>query len=166
MFSEEACETFVLNRFQSARTPGDALYDTSLASVQVVQVGEVTIDNINEWVKTAPCIVFNLGDDNRAMQTIGARNDANNMTFAVNVYLFSTNKYQRKAQANEARPILRSIRNLLRGLLWTPADGATDGVARFFYLSQEKLGEDGPLSLYLQQYEIHSQDINDTRRSL
>ncbi len=157
MFIEETFEDWILARFRAAE---------ALVDVTQFEVGEITIENVGGYVKRTPAVVFNVGEDNRATSVIGSRADANNVVLTMYVYVFVTNRFSRKAQRGEARPILRAVRNTLRGLRYTADDGATEGVARVFYLDQEKQGQKGPMALYLQRYEIHTQDFNDNRRTL
>ena len=163
MFIEENCETFIQGIFDAAKTAGDP---SAMSDVKVIEAGDVTIDNVEEYANHEPCIIFNVGEEDRAEGEISAKGDAQNMVFTLNVFVFISNKYGKNKKTGEARPILRAVKELLRGLRYTPADGATEGVARFRYKSKTKVAEAGALGLYLQTYEIHSQDFNDTRRAL
>ena len=165
MFIEETCESFIETLLKSAKDNGPT-YIEAMKAVKVIEAGDVTIDNIEDYANHEPAIIFNVGEENRATSPLSAKNDAQNMVFILNVFVFVSNKYGKNSKTTEARPILRAVRELLRGLRYTAADGATEGVARIMYQSQDKVAEAGALGLYLQTYEIHSQDFNDTRRDL
>lgn len=164
MFIEENYEAYVKTLFKNAGTPGHALYDVALRGVKH-QPGDVTLDNIGEYIKVAPCVVYNVGEDNRVLSTGTALNDVQMISFMLHVYVFTVNKFSQESGKNTARPLLRAVKNLLRGLRYGPAEGSTEGMTRLLYIDQEKQGASGPHSLYLQRYEIHSKDTNDTRRT-
>ena len=172
MFIEEHCELFVIDTLRAAMNPDSASYNASLENVKGIEVGEVTLETLGQYMKNTPGIVLNIGEDNRAMSSIGARGDAQHMIFDMFVYISVTNRFSVEAGMNEARSVLRGVRDALRGLLWTENDGAdenrqaTEGRARIFYVEQSKEAVKGATSLYLQKYEVHSQDFNDHRRSI
>ena len=163
MFIEETCERFIEALLEEAKTTKSPV---AMEAVKVIEAGDVTIDNIEHYANHEPAIILNVGEENRAAAPLGAKNDAQNMVFTLNVFVFVSNKYGKHHKTTDARPILRAVRELLRGLRYTADDGATEGVARVMYVSQSKVAEAGALGLYLQTYEIHSQDFNDTRRAL
>lgn len=161
MFIEETCEQHILTMFKNAQNRAHASYDTAYDSFKVIEIGDVTVDNINEYVKTAPAIVFCVGEDNSALSTNGARGDSQMLNFSLHVYTFATNKYNKRKAMDSARPILRANRNLLRGYRYVATSAA-----RFLYDRQEKIGTAGPVAVYFQRFEIHALDTNSTERTL
>jgi len=168
MFNEELCEQWLVSTLKSAQDQASPIYSDALATVKAIEViGErdITLENMGTYSKIMPMVVLGILD-NRVLNSNGSRGDSQFLAYELRVFTFVKNLYADSARQDNARPILRAIRNALRGLLYTTADGATEGPARIYYTGQIIQGSVGPVALYLQTFDIHTMDHNDTARAL
>lgn len=168
MFIEETCEQWLLTVIRTAQDQSEATYSEALAGVKALEVigeREVTIETIGQYAKISPAIVLGILD-NTVLNDLTDKGDRQFLSYELRVFLFVRDKFSHESRANNARPILRAIRNAFRGLRYTAADGATEGVARIKYTGQQVIGAINGVALYMMTFAIHSQDTNDTRRTL
>ena len=162
MFIEEDFETYIINLLESERTATPQLEVKTVARIGSVSV---TLDTLPQFAKITPAVIVGVLD-NEEISQVNSRADSQMLAYEMRVFLLVKSKASPSEKAAKARPILRQLRTTLRGLLWTAANGATEGPARVFYRSQEVVADNGGVALYLQTYEVRTMDSNDIQRSL
>jgi hypothetical protein len=168
MFNEETCEQFLVSVLEKARDQSEPTYNNALEKVKAVEIiGErdITLENVGNYAKIMPLITLGILD-NRVLNDNSARGDSQFLAYELRVFTFVKNMYADSARQDLARPILRGIRNAFRGLIYSVADGATEGPARIKYTGQVIQGSVGSVALYLQTFDIHTQDHNEQVRTL
>ena len=162
MFIEEDFEQHVVNLLTSAKTATPQLEIKTIALMDDV---DITLDNFHEYAKDQPAVIVGLLDD-AILNTVGALNDSQNLTYELRVFLLVQSKEKKGGIMKAARPILRQLKNILRGLRYTSAEGATEGLGRLIYGGREFIAAQNGVALFLQTYALHTLDTNDTRRTI
>lgn len=169
MFIEDDFENAMVTLLQEAMVEDNALYDVYLAPIRIVETisnSDLTPDTLSDYGGSVPMVILGFAPNHTATQTHGARGDAQTISYEFRVFLATDGYEHPTAAIDNARPILRALRNLFRGLRYTGTEGSNSGVARLLYQSQSLVSVQEGLALQLQTYEVNVFDRNSTERQL
>jgi len=102
------------------------------------------------------------------LAALGARADTQMMMFSFRVHLLTSGFSHANECMTTARPKLRGLRNLFRGLRYTNTPDAGEGssrTGRLFYQRQYLAALQDGVALIVQEYELHILESNITERS-
>ena len=162
MFIEEEFEDHLINVLEAAKTETPALEVKKIARIDDV---DITLENFSQYAKVQPAVLVGVMDDTVENVT-GSTGDGNVLAYEVRVFLLVQSRAEKGGLQAAARPILRRLKDKLRGLRYTAANGAQDNSGRLFYAGTQIITAEAGVALYLQTYTLQTLDINDTRRSL
>ena len=175
MFIEEDFETYAVNLVKQAQDAANVLYDDALASVKSVQLFAHTDLGLQQtsdgqtvisYTGSVPAIIMGVTPEMDALKELNTKGDSQYIGYAFRVFVLSQGFDAPNAAVLAARPILRAVRNLFRGLRWTSTDGASEGMGRVYFSAQSLAAEASGVALTLQEYTIKTPDHNTTTRAL
>ena len=162
MFIEETYEQHLIDTLKAAKNDATPL---AVKSIKAIDDVDITIENFPSYAKIAPAVIVGVMDD-EVLNANNALGDSQTLSYDVRIFLLVQNKSKRGAINATARPILRKLKDTLRGKRFTTALGATENTGILYYAGRQLIAAVGGIGLYLQSYELHTLDTNDTRRTV